>query len=448
MAACLKLKLYSHSANSKSQQRIPIENSVFRLVIIAQSSSSSSSSSSFSNGKRNKKPFLEAGLSKPSITEKEILALTKEKETAFADFLKLKEDELSDDGISQIVDAATDLKKKVKLMIKRGGFWKKIGSPSRKIFGIVVLNILTVIYASNIPVIKEVEAVVDPSLFSVARFTVATVPFIPFMFQTRRDVGIQMAGLELGLWVSGGYLLQGIGLLTSDAGRSSFIAALTVIVVPLLDGLFGARIPKITWFGATVALLGIALLESSGSPITIGDFWNLLSAIFFGIHMLRTEHFSRNTRTDKYLGLLGYEISVIAFVSAIWYWWANDMLSFNFMHLEDVNWMDSLQNLVTLPWLPIIYTGFFSTGFCLWAELAAMRDVSATDTAIIYGLEPLWGAAFAWILLGERWGPTGWLGAVLILGGSFTVQLFGSSPMKPSTLSSKSPSELKDRDIE
>jgi len=54
--------------------------------------------------------------------------------------------------------------------------------------------------------------------------------------------------------------------------------------------------------------------------------------------------------------------------------------------------------------------------------VAAMRDVSATETAIIYGLEPVWGAAFAWAMLGERWGTTGFVGAILIIGKNvFTV---------------------------
>lgn len=48
--------------------------------------------------------------------------------------------------------------------------------------------------------------------------------------------------------------------------------------------------------------------------------------------------------------------------------------------------------------------------------MIAMRDISATETAIIYGLEPVWGAGFAWFLLGERWGVSGWFGAALVLG--------------------------------
>lgn len=52
-----------------------------------------------------------------------------------------------------------------------------------------------------------------------------------------------------------------------------------------------------------------------------------------------------------------------------------------------------------------------------------MRDVSATETAIIYGLEPLWGAGFAWFLLGERWSTAGWIGAALVLGRYFILPL-------------------------
>lgn len=48
-------------------------------------------------------------------------------------------------------------------------------------------------------------------------------------------------------------------------------------------------------------------------------------------------------------------------------------------------------------------------------QMYAMGDVSATETAIIYGMEPLWGASFAWFLLDERWDTTTWIGAALVL---------------------------------
>lgn len=40
-------------------------------------------------------------------------------------------------------------------------------------------------------------------------------------------------------------------------------------MVPLIDGVLGAVVPAHTWFGALMSLIGVALLESSGSPPTV-----------------------------------------------------------------------------------------------------------------------------------------------------------------------------------
>lgn len=176
-----------------------------------------------------------------------------------------------------------------------------------------------------------------------------------------------------------------------------------------------------------MSIVGVAMLESSGSPPSIGDLLNFLSAVFFGVHMLRTEHISRSTDKKNFLPILGFEVCVIAISSTIWYFlgsWFGDVQTCD---PSSWTWEMVWHWLAVFPWIPALYTGIFSTGLCLWIEMAAMRDVSATETAIIYGLEPVWGAGFAWFLLGERWGATGWIGAALVLGGSLMVQICGSS---------------------
>jgi drug/metabolite transporter (DMT)-like permease len=70
--------------------------------------------------------------------------------------------------------------------------------------------------------------------------------------------------------------------------------------------------------------------------------------------------------------------------------------------------------------------GLGTTAFTLSVEMHALKDVSAPLAALIYTAEPLWGALFAWVLLGERWGPSGWLGAALIVGSCLAAQLAGS----------------------
>jgi hypothetical protein len=76
--------------------------------------------------------------------------------------------------------------------------------------------------------VKEAETLLDPDLFNMLRFTIAVIPFAPLLLKSLRDMRILVRGVELGLWVSMAYLAQAVGLLTADAGRSSFISALTV----------------------------------------------------------------------------------------------------------------------------------------------------------------------------------------------------------------------------
>ncbi|KAK9278907.1 hypothetical protein L1049_028488 [Liquidambar formosana] len=273
-------------------------------------------------------------------------------------------------------------------IVRKRPFWRRILFASRKMRSIILLNVITIIYASNIPVVKEVEAVMDPAAFSAVRFAVSAIPFLPFVFWARDDVQTRNAGIELGLWVSLGYLSEALGLLTSDAGRASFISLFTVIVVPLLDGMLGAIVPTRTWFGILMSVLGVAMLEFSGSPPNV---------------------------------------CIVALLSTIWYVIGGWLDGVPDCELTSWTWAVLWDWIIAFPWIAALYTGVFSTGLCLWVEMAAMRDVSATETAIIYGLEPLWGAGFAWFLLGERWGTCGWIGAALVLGGSLTVQVFGSS---------------------
>ncbi|KAM6571762.1 hypothetical protein CsatA_015842 [Cannabis sativa] len=315
-----------------------------------------------------------------------------------------------------------------KTLSAKRSLWRRIFFASKKVRSIILLNVVTLVYASSIPVVKEVEAIVDPASFTVVRFALSAIPFIPFVLRSvsQKDVDTRNAGVELGFWVSLGYLMQAVGLLTSDAGRASFLSMLTVIVVPLLDGMLGAVVPARTWFAAFMAIIGVAMLESSGSPPCVGDLLNFLSALFFGVHMIRTEHIARSTKKDKFLALLGYQVCVVSILSTTFYLvggWSGGLQEYD---PSLWSWTNFLNWMVAFPWIPAIYTGLFSSGLCLWGEMAAMRDVSATETAIIYALEPVWGGGFAWFLLGERWGTAGWVGAALVLGGSLSVQILGS----------------------
>ncbi|CAI5465078.1 unnamed protein product [Closterium sp. Yama58-4] len=291
--------------------------------------------------------------------------------------------------------------------------------------GLILLNVLTFLYGSNITVVKEAASVLDPFTFSATRFAIAAAAFAPFLASALRTPHVRRAGLELGVWASLAYVTQAVGLLTTDAGRASFIGTFTVIEVPILAGLFGAKIPPITWVAGLAAICGVGLLESSaGDSSFMGDLWTIVSALVFGVHILRSEHHAKHVTTTEALPLISLQLAVTAVLSTLWV-----SVGSSSGLLPGCGWESLIagdwSELAAWPWVEMVYTGVLSTALCLWIEVVALKDVSAPEAAMVYTLEPLWGAAFAWVLLGERWGPAGWVGAGLILGGSVSMQMFG-----------------------
>ena len=47
--------------------------------------------------------------------------------------------------------------------------------------------------------------------------------------------------------------------------------------MPLVAGLFGARVPPVTWLAAAAAVGGVSLLESGGSEAANGEWVRLLT---------------------------------------------------------------------------------------------------------------------------------------------------------------------------
>ena len=73
----------------------------------------------------------------------------------------------------------------------------------------------------------------------------------------------------------------------------------------------------------------------------------------------------------------------------------------------------------------MLYCGLLTTDLTLLMEVFALQDVSSVDAALIYTREPVLGAGFAWLLLGERLGAKGLVGAAIILASSLASQVTG-----------------------
>ena len=153
-----------------------------------------------------------------------------------------------------------------------------------------------------------------------------------------------------------------------------------------------------------------------------GDFAILISAVVFAVQVFRTDVLANEEHlgTKEMMGMCSIQLFVVT-------------LFFGGTLLNDVPrddgqlstlFTNSLAELSTfdwhsVPWFLVAYTGVVTTAFALYAETVALKYIPSEKASVIYTTEPLWGAAFAYVLLGERMGVNGYIGGALILASSF-----------------------------
>ena len=242
-------------------------------------------------------------------------------------------------------------------------------------------------------------------------------------------------GIELGLYMFLGYGFQAIGLQTTTASRSGFLLYLNVKLVPFFSFfLFGKTIQKSTWISALVAFAGTALLAfdnaSNGAgglvdaSFAVGDLWSIAAAAASALFILRMEAASK--AIPKSAELNAANLWTVAFLSLVWTTW----ISFNNLHTDDASLLtqtlpetlvhtiqltfQQTVNTITANPLQLIYLSAVTTALANYLQSIAQKEVSAERASIFYALDPVYGAAFANILLGETLGSWGWIGASLI----------------------------------
>ena len=70
----------------------------------------------------------------------------------------------------------------------------------------------------------------------------------------------------------------------------------------------------------------------------------------------------------------------------------------------------------------LVYLSVVATAFTNWLQTVGQREMPAERAAIIYALDPVWGAAFAYLFIGETLGARGIAGASLITAAAVATQ--------------------------
>ncbi|GAU09085.1 DMT family transporter [Desulfoplanes formicivorans] len=264
-----------------------------------------------------------------------------------------------------------------------------------------MLVVVTFFWGITFTLVKDAIAQVDLFAFLGQRFTLSALLLLPFCLYRRQGFSrdIFWKGGVLGLLLFGGYAFQTMGLLFTTASNTGFVTGLNVILVPVLGGLFFGR-PLGFKLGISVALAGAGLffLCTDGTmAVNKGDLIVILCAVSIALHIIYTARFVQNC--DAYW-LTAVQIGMVALCSNMCAWTRG---------YEVVFWEPDIL------WAMVICV-VFATVFAFLVQTSMQRYTSPVKTALIFCLEPVFGAVYAHVFAHERLGKWGWLGALFIFG--------------------------------
>jgi len=290
-----------------------------------------------------------------------------------------------------------------------------VSADSRHVRAELAIAGVSFLWGATFIIVKNSLNDASTLVFLSIRFTMATVLLLLVLRNrlNRKGQSDWRGGLLCGFFLFLGYALQTEGLRVTTASNSAFITGLYVVLVPLLSSLVNRSKPRpVEMAGAGAAIIGTALMTSVdvGMRLNTGDLLTAACALAFAGHILSVAHYSR---VMDYERLSLYQVGGVALFS-----W----LGTSFLEPMRVVWTGRL-------WFGLLSTAVFATALSFLLYTWAQKHTTATRSALIFALEPVFAGLTAWIVAGEAWTARSLTGGALILAGIVLVELKPPRPV-------------------
>jgi drug/metabolite transporter (DMT)-like permease len=282
---------------------------------------------------------------------------------------------------------------------------------------VVSIVLVTIIWGVSFPTVQYALKVgVDVGVFMTLRFMLGAVglALICVVCRSRFTRLLLIESGILGIVDFAAYWLQTDGLRFTTNAKAAFVTTLYVLITPILAMSFGDRLRRSEFLAVPVATLGLmGLFWNGGDPLggwNRGDSEILGCALLFAVMILMIDRLSRR---HDIIAMTFVQIAVMAGMSAAYLLLAPppDMAASLRLSLEPG------------VMLSLGFNGLISTAFAFWVQGLMQSRLAATESAILFSLEPVFATLLAisgWLPgIHETMAPAQWLGGGLIIGASF-----------------------------
>ena len=279
---------------------------------------------------------------------------------------------------------------------------------NRYYFSLICAIVTSVLWGSAFVAQDMGMDFIGPHTFNVGRFLVGFLTLLPFFlllelkkinkkkcFDEKAFFYLIILGFILGV----GQALQQISLIYTDVANTGVFTVMYVLIVPFISYfIFSKKIHWSVWPAAILCVIGGLLLsELKNISVRYGDMLGVLSAFCWAFHII---YISKTVKFFNFPITIAMSQCFIAFLFT---------LLPMFIYEEP-----SLSN-VFKDLYEILYVGILSSGLAFLLQTYTLQNLTPAPAAIIFSLEGMFAAIFAWLILDQYLNELKIMGIFLIL---------------------------------
>lgn len=268
---------------------------------------------------------------------------------------------------------------------------------NRKLFASLMLGFTTLLWGLSYSV--QAISAKDLGPFTTVFFKGAGGLFLlPLLVVQKKKITKREAigGILMGFFSFAGCLLQQLGIIYSTVSKASFITALYIVFVPLIEVFLGQKVNRRIWISVSVAIVGLYLLcmHSSGG-INIGDLFLLIGSVMFAFQIIVIDRLAKDCDP---LVLTFVSQSAVAFFSFI-------VMIFR----ETVD-----PSAIIRSFWAIFFIVFIGGLLAQCIQIRYQRDLDSSLASLLMSFESVFGALFGWLILHQVMSPREIIGCILV----------------------------------
>lgn len=267
----------------------------------------------------------------------------------------------------------------------------------------------------SFPLVKISLNSVSPGLFIFLRFSFTLILFM-IIFRNKinfKNFSLWKNGLILGVFLFLGFAFQTVGLEYTTASKSGFITGTNLVILPFAQYIILRIKPKgenIT--GALIVLMGLYILSEAFIIVpNAGDVLTFFCAVFFAVHIVLLNKYTDN---DNFLYMTFGQFLSMSVLSLIFiFTYDNFIKGGAFIRLNS--------ELIAA----LVFTSLISTLLSILLVTKYQHFTTPLRAGIIYSMESIFAAIFAFIVLNEILNFNQMIGAAIMFTGLIISEFYG-----------------------